>query len=155
MKKSIFILTIAASIIAATNLFSCQSSEKKMENAEENVVEAKQDLRAVKIDSIQKAEKAATTEQWKQFKKEAEVKISYNDLRIKELKAEMKQIGNTADALLNKKMEAYEQRNKDLKARMAAYAKTQSDWETFKLEYNHDLSELGKALKDLTVKNMK
>ena len=26
-------------------------------------------------------------------------------------------------------------------------------WEKFKVEYNHDMDELGKAFKDLTVKN--
>jgi len=27
------------------------------------------------------------------------------------------------------------------------------EWETFKREFNHDMDELGKALKDLTVDN--
>jgi DNA-directed RNA polymerase subunit N (RpoN/RPB10) len=34
-----------------------------------------------------------------------------------------------------------------------AYEKSQSDWEAFKREFNHDMEELGKALKDLTVDN--
>ncbi|MDD2797288.1 MAG: hypothetical protein PHV20_01720 [Bacteroidales bacterium] len=112
-------------------------------------------MREIRVDSAIKAEKIATAEQWKIFKKESDIKISYNDLRIKELKVEMRQAGNTSDANFNKKIDEYELKNKNLKTRMSDYAKSQSDWETFKLEYNHDLSELGKALKDISVKNIK
>jgi uncharacterized protein YeaO (DUF488 family) len=38
---------------------------------------------------------------------------------------------------------------------MDAYEKTQSDWEEFKREYNHDMEELGAALKDFRVNNRK
>lgn len=155
IKKTIFALAISTSLIAGISLNSCQSSERKIENAEENVIDAKQDLREIRVDSAIKAEKIATAEQWKIFKKESDIKISYNDLRIKELKVEMRQAGNTSDANFNKKIDEYELKNKNLKTRMSDYAKSQSDWETFKLEYNHDLSELGKALKDISVKNIK
>jgi len=37
------------------------------------------------------------------------------------------------------------QQNIDLKARLEAYEMKQSDWESFKSEFNHDMSELGKA----------
>jgi hypothetical protein len=36
-----------------------------------------------------------------------------------------------------------------------AYDKNQTDWEKFKREFNHDMDELGKSLKDLTVNNKK
>ncbi|MFZ4457028.1 MAG: hypothetical protein ACOYOT_12480 [Bacteroidales bacterium] len=155
MKKTIYLLAVITSLFIGVRLVSCQSSEKKVENAEENVTDAKQDLREVKIDSAMKAQKIATTEQWKTFQKESAVKIKYNDIRIKELKVEIKQAGHSSSSELNKKIDAFELKNKNLKARMSAYAKTQTDWETFKLEYNHDLTELGNALKDLTVKNIK
>jgi hypothetical protein len=38
---------------------------------------------------------------------------------------------------------------------MDTYEKKQSDWESFKREFNHDMDELGQALKDLTVDNKK
>ena len=31
----------------------------------------------------------------------------------------------------------------------------QSNWESFKREFNHDMDEIGQALKDLTVDNKK
>ncbi len=34
-------------------------------------------------------------------------------------------------------------------------ANGKENWEIFKKEFNHDMDELGKAFKDLTVKNVK
>ena len=34
-------------------------------------------------------------------------------------------------------------------------AESKEDWEKFKVEFNHDMEELGNAFKDLTVKNTK
>ncbi len=43
---------------------------------------------------------------------------------------------------MKKKMENYKEEGKD-------------KWEIFKAEFSHDMDELGKAFKDLTVKNVK
>jgi hypothetical protein len=32
---------------------------------------------------------------------------------------------------------------------------TKEQWESFKTEFSHDMDEMGKAFKDLTVKNVK
>jgi hypothetical protein len=42
-----------------------------------------------------------------------------------------------------------------MKARIDAYDKSQSDWESFKREFTHDMEGLGQALNDLTVNNKK
>jgi len=65
----------------------------------------------------------------------------------------MKRSGKTLDALRAKKIDALEQKNRDMRNRIAAYEKSQSDWESFKREFNHDMDELGQAFKDLTVDN--
>jgi hypothetical protein len=65
----------------------------------------------------------------------------------------MKMPGKTLDPLYEKKIEILEQQNKDLKKRIEDYETSQSDWEKFKSEFNHDMEELGKALKDFTVDN--
>ena len=60
------------------------------------------------------------------------------------------------DAKYVESVDALEQKNKDLKNRMDAYgANTQSDWDSFKREFNHDMDALGQAFKDLTVNNKK
>ena len=43
-----------------------------------------------------------------------------------------------------------------MKQKMADYKEEGKEkWETFKVEFNHDMEELGNAFKDLTVKNTK
>ena len=42
-----------------------------------------------------------------------------------------------------------------MNARIAAYDKSQSDWESFKREFSHDMDGLGQAINDLTVNNKK
>ena len=49
-----------------------------------------------------------------------------------------------------------EVKNSDMRMRMDNYKEDGKDnWETFKTEFSHDMDELGKAFKDLTVKNVK
>ena len=67
----------------------------------------------------------------------------------------MKKSGKTLDAVYEQRIDTLEKKNRDLKARVDAYDKSQSDWESFKREFNHDMDELGQAFKDLTVDNKK
>jgi hypothetical protein len=48
-----------------------------------------------------------------------------------------------------------EQKNASLKTKIENYENNQTDWQSFKREFNADMSQLGKALKDLTVDNKK
>jgi chromosome segregation ATPase len=99
------------------------------------------------------AVKVANEEEWKAFKTETELQIKANENRIAELRAKMKKSGKTFDEMYEKNINNLEQKNKDLKARLNGYETNQSDWESFKREFNHDMDELGQALKDLTVDN--
>ena len=153
MKKAIFICTLITTIFAGMIFTSCESSTQEMDNAQANVVEAKKDLKEARQDPQIAAQKTANAEAWKAFKSESELKIRGNETRIAELKEKMKTSGKTLDAAYAKKIDQLEQKNKDLNARMVAYEKEQSDWESFKREFNHDMDELGKALKDFTLNN--
>ena len=53
----------------------------------------------------------------------------------------------------NVNIDALEERNETLKNKISDYENNQTDWESFKREFNSDMSELGNALKDLTVNN--
>lgn len=47
-----------------------------------------------------------------------------------------------------------EQKNKELKVKIDSYKNdVNSDWKAFKKEFNHDMDQLGKSLKDFTVDN--
>lgn len=145
---------LSALLILAMAVFSgCQSSSEKVDNAKENVADAKEELKEVQQEVNADAVKVANAAEWQAFKNESEEMIRKNEIRITELKVKMKKPGTTFDAAYAKNIEALEQKNKNLKIRIGDYENNQSDWEAFKREFNHDMEELGQALKDLTVNN--
>jgi chromosome segregation ATPase len=155
MKKSIFTLALAGTLIAGTIFTGCQSSAQKESVAQDKVNDAKQDLKEAQDDAKAEATKLAGVEEWKEFKNDSEIKIRDNEVRIAELKAKLNKPGTTLDPLYEKRIDTLEKKNRDMKARIYDYEKSQSDWETFKREFNHDMDELGQALKDFTVDNKK
>ena len=49
-----------------------------------------------------------------------------------------------------------ETKNEELRVKIETYkADGNENWEKFKTEFNRDMSELGEAIKNLTVKNVK
>jgi len=148
MKKTIYSLAIAI-LIAGTVFTGCQTtpSTPEEEAAQANVDSAKQELK--------EAHKAASAEEWEAFKVESAEKIRINELSIADFKDRRSTSESQFDALYGEKIDKLEKQNKDLKARIENYEKRQSNWESFKSEFNHDMDELGKALNDLTVNNKK
>ena len=144
----------AAIALIATAIFTgCSSNSEKEAEAREEVQEAKEELQEVKQEANEDAAKAANAEEWQAFKADAELKIQENNARIAELREKMKKSGKTMDAMYEKRIENLQQKNNELKMKLDNYEKNQSDWEAFKAEFNHDMDELGKAFKDLTVDN--
>ena len=154
--NSIFTILITL-LIGGAFLSACQSPKVKEDEAVENVQDAKQELKDVKQDAKaqEQLENEVNAEDWKNFKLESEQMIKENDLRIAELKVKMKKSGKLLDPLFDKKIENLEQKNTDLKAKIKAYDKSQTNWEEFKREFKHDMDELGKAMNDLTIDNKK
>lgn len=148
MKTIIYKLTLVATIIVASIFTGCDSSAQKVENAQEEVQDAKQDLNEAQKKADEQAAKDAKAEEWKNFKADAETKINNNEIRITELKSKMNVSGKTMSNIYENRIKALEEQNKDLKARIYTYETNQSDWETFKREFNRDMDALGKALKD-------
>lgn len=136
-------------------LLSCQTTKEKEEDAKENVQDAKHELADVKEDIKSDSVKAVQVEEWKIFRNDSEARIRSNDIRIAALKKKMEKPGNKLDAKYPETIMVLEKKNKELTERMDAYEKNQSDWEEFKREYNHDMEELGAALKDFRVNNKK
>lgn len=155
MKRTIFILSGTIALMAGVFFTSCQSTAQKQDAAQAKVQEARQDLNAAKQDANAIGQELATAEEWAAFKSESEVKIRDNEVRINELTVRMNKPGETFDELYAKKIANLELQNKEMRTRLTAYEKSQTNWESFKREFNHDMDELGKALKDLTVDNKK
>jgi len=152
MKNSIKLVVIPV-FLAATVFSGCNSPEQKVDNARENVQDAKQELNTEQANANAEAQKAASAEEWKVFKSETQLKIEDNEKRIAELKIKLKKPGKLLDPAYQKRIDALELKNQEMKSRIDAYEKNQSNWETFKREFSHDMDELGMAIKDFTVDN--
>ncbi len=153
MKKILFTIAVAITFTTGTILTGCQSSAQKEDAAEQKVEDAKEDLKDVQQDANTEAQKVATAEEWKAFRSETEIKIQNNQKRIDDLRVQLNKPGKTLDPLYAKRIETLENENNELRMRMDNYEKSQTDWEKFKMEFNHDLDELGRSLKDFTVDN--
>ena len=133
-----------AIVIAGTVFTGCQSTEKKVENAKENIVEAKQELDQIVKDSIQ------------EFRVESAKKIADHEKSISEFR---KRIAKEKKANRNKyesKLAELEKKNSDLKKRLDDFKEESQDkWITFKMEFSSDMYELGDAFKKLTTKGKK
>lgn len=154
MRKSILVLAVTTFL--AGNVFtSCKSNTEKEEDAVENVQDAKENLENVTEDINNDAITKANDAEWQTFKAEANKTIVENEARIVELKKAMNKAGTTFDATYKKNIETLQERNAALKTKIADYENNQTDWASFKREFDSDMTELGSALKDLTVNNKK
>jgi hypothetical protein len=153
MKNSIFTLT-SALIISIGILFSgCQSAAQKEQIAQDKVEDAQNDLNAAQTNANAVQQKAATVEELKIFRLESELKMKNNEVSIAEIKLRMNKPGSALDEVYAKKIDSLELSNQNLKSRIDTYEKSQSDWETFKREFNRDMDELGNKLKSMAAKN--
>ena len=146
MKKTIYrvaAITFAMGMI----LTNCSTPTEKVQEAKENVAEANKDL--------DKAQEEYLTD-IDNCRKATDEKIAANDQSIADFKTRIADEKKEAKADYNSKIAALEQKNSDMKKHMDEYkAEGKEKWEKFKTEFNHDMEELGKAFKDLTVKNVK
>jgi len=136
MNKSIFILAI----IAGTIFTSCRSAAQKEAAAKANVIEAKQGLKDIKI---------SNANDWLTFKAESNAKIEDNRQRISELKVKMNKPGSTFDGLYRTRIEKLEAKNTELKSKLNNYGGNETQWKTFKSDFNREMKEIGINIKDL------
>jgi outer membrane murein-binding lipoprotein Lpp len=148
MKTTIYNLTIAAAIMVGGIFTGCDSSAQKVDDAQADVQEAKQDLKSAQNKANEQAEKEARDEEWRIFKADAEVKIANNESRISELRGKINSSGKTMSSVYENRIKTLEDQNKELRNRIYSYESNQSDWEVFKREFNRDMDALGTALKD-------
>ncbi len=133
--------TMALAGIVILGIVGCNSPKQKaekLENAEENVIEAQQELNEAVIDS---------TNEYDRFKAESEAKLIANDVKIAALKDQLKADKKEIRTKYEKQLTELEQKNAKLKSNIAEYKETdKSNWEKFKVNFNEDLDALGKAI---------
>lgn len=137
---------VAATFISATLFMSCQDNKSNTDAAEDNLLEAQEDLNEVRVESQEDADKLATEAEYEIFKAETEVKVQANKVRIAELRVNK----NAADVERINELEA---RNSELDERSKAYETYKTDWQKFQQEFNRDMDDLGTSIKNFTVKN--
>ena len=147
MKKIIYFLSITTLITAIILVLTGCESDQKEETTEVKVETADTTVTDANTVTI----KTATAEEWKEFKENAELRIRENEEEIAEQKAKKQKPGKLFDEMRDKKIKNLELQNKELRTKLANYETTQSDWEKFKLEFNHDIEEVKKAIKEVVV----
>jgi hypothetical protein len=133
MKKQILKIAFT-SAIALTSITAFAQENKQAANA-------RNELRKAKIDSA---------EDFNRFKKQAEATIKDNKQKIKALKSKKSDASKEEKENYDKKVKALEEKNKNLKSKIHRSSKTTIEkWSAFKKEFNHDIEELGKAIRDI------
>lgn len=144
MKKSIIVsvLFMLAVIVGA-----CSSPTEKVEDAKTDVVEANKELDEANAEYVADMEK---------YRTETAEKITANEVIIQDLNTRIVSQKKDTQVEYKQKVAELEQKNMEMKKKMDDYKQDgKENWEKFKTEFNRDMDELGKAFKDLTVKNVK
>ena len=147
--KIITLNTALFTLVLATGAFftSCSSSASKVDEAKVNVEKAEVDLDKAKSDY---------NEEYAKFLKESEEKTAENERSIAALKSESTVMKAEAKADYERSIADLEKRNAALQIKVKEYKNEgNTQWESFKREYNYDMEELGKAMKNLTKNNKK
>jgi hypothetical protein len=133
MKKQILRITFTTAIALAS--ISALAQENKQ------AANARKELHEAKIDSA---------EDFNRFKKQAEATIKDNKQKIKALKSKKSDASKEEKENYDKKVKALEEKNENLKSKIQVSSKTTTEkWVAFKKEFNHDIEELGKAIRDI------
>lgn len=153
IKKTILTLTFTCMLLAVTcNTFAQENKQaakarKHVNEAQKDVVDAKHELNEARIDS---------TEEYRAFRREAEMEIKNNDGKIALLKAKKVNGTEQENAKYQRKVKTLEMKNDDLRKKINGSDSIKMDtWSTFKREFNHDMKQLGKAIKNIGVDNSK
>lgn len=147
MKKIVYLSSIIT-LFAGVLLYSCDTTPKdgitENEVKDTVVIEENKDVVTVRV---------ATSEEWAAFKKDAEDRIEANEKRIEELKVKLQKPGKLLDKMYENRIIKLREQNQELRKKINTYETTQTDWEKFKEEFNHDMDELGNAINDLFTDN--
>jgi hypothetical protein len=150
MKKTIFVLALSTFMMGAL-LSGCQSSATKVENAKDNVQDAKNNL-----SDANQALSQAQTDSIRQFKTESQATINMYDKNIADLRAKIANEKKENKAKYEQKLAEMEQKNLEMKKKLDNFQDRENNkWQSFKREFDHDMTELGNSIKDFGKNNTK
>lgn len=151
MIKTTIQFAVASMIIVGSVFSGCQSSSEPEHPEQGKVLVAPPDKNIAQNDAGGINQEKYINKEWAAFRKESEIKIRSNEMRIAELTVQLNKPGTTLDSLYVKKIGTLEHQNQDLEIRLESYEKSPGDWEKFKQDFNHDMNELIISLKKLTI----
>ncbi len=155
MINGIFAYT-AIGLISGALLLGCTTeSQSKIEDAKNSTKAAANSLEEARKTDVN-AIKEKTVQDWQTFKKEMEHLSDQNQARVKELRTKIAAADSRNKARLNQDLDKLEQKNNELMKKLDEYKEEDKPKaEAFRTEFKRDMDELGKALKDFTVDNVK
>jgi hypothetical protein len=137
IKRKILALTLTSAMVAASLITFAQEDKK----AKKDLSETNKDLKEAKTDSAADYQK---------FKTASETKIRENQMQIATLKAKKSTNTKEVKESYDKRVVTLEQKNNNLKMKISGSSKVKtSEWSSFKRDFNHDMDELGQAIKDV------
>jgi len=117
------------------------AQETKVEAAKEKVKNAKLELKDAQTEN---------DKEFTQYKTEVDLKISANEKSIAKLKEKINTSDDKFKAKYQKKVDALEVKNSELKTKISEYKYEGNDqWVIFKRGFNKDLKVVGKAIKNV------
>ena len=141
-------LTLLSVAIFTTVVTSCnngtESKTEKLEDAKEEVIEARKDLNEARLDSAN---------EYAKYRADVQQRLQANEDLIAATKVQMKTNKAAFDANAEKTLFELEQQNANLRATINDYKEgSYSTWETFKSSFNKQVDDLGKSISALSKK---
>lgn len=166
MKTRIVVSLAIISFIVGILFSGCgKKSKQDATEVKEDVIELNKDLTRGAINTAEEI-KIVVKQEWDKFKAASEKTIENTEKEINKLREKISKTNKKERERLTKKLDELEQRNIVLKDKLAVRTrdfkenviafdeKAKDSEEAFKREFNHDLNELGTALKNLFEDNV-
>ena len=149
--KKLFLTLVVTAFVAGTTLTTFgQVPDKQSVKARSNLKEEKKDVVVAKQD-LKVAQKDSVSE-YQKLTKESDLKFKSNEKSIAELRTSITKSASKEQATDQKKVSLLEVKNNNLKKELADYKVLgQTQFTTFKTEFNRDLDQLAKELKDFKI----
>lgn len=149
--KTRIILNLFLATLVSISISSCNKSPKSkqvdLNEAKQEVEIAKEDLDKATTDSVNAFNK---------YKSSIQIKLVENERIITNLKDMIKDKDRKTQTLYYKQLENLQIRNTELKLKIENYRQGPTQkWELFKVDFNNDLDDLGKAISTTANNNMK
>jgi len=143
--KNKILLMLAFGSFASVTLSSCDSTEKKVEEARENMLETTENAEVAKND-LNKAIRDSSTE-FQKFQKESDNRIVSYDKQIAELKNKINQEKGVNKSKYQKVIQGFESKVAEMKKELKEAKEDDKDkWKEFKTKFNSNLDDLGTSI---------